>query len=44
MHDEEGEEDLGGIAAYYGILPTIAGLAFAAGLIWFMFEVADGFA
>ena len=44
MHDEEGEEDLGNIGATYGVLPTFAGVVFAAGLIWFMFELADGFA
>jgi hypothetical protein len=44
MHDEEGEEDLGNVSAYYGVLPTIAGILFAGGLIWFMFTLADGFA
>ena len=44
MHSEDGEEDLKHIGGYYGILPTIIGLAFAAGLIAFMFAVADGFA
>lgn len=44
MHDEEGEEDLGGIANYYGVAPAIVGLLVAAGVIWFMFEYAAGFA
>ncbi len=44
MHSEDGEEDLKGIGAYYGIAPAIASLVFAAALIWFMFALADGFA
>ncbi|MDH3666217.1 MAG: hypothetical protein OEN23_04725 [Paracoccaceae bacterium] len=44
MHSEDGEEDLRGIGAYYGVAPAIAGALFAAGLIWFMFTLADGFA
>ncbi len=44
MHDDEGEEDLGDIGAYYGVAPTIAGILIAGGVIWFMFELADGFA
>lgn len=43
MHDEEGEEDLKGIPAYYGKIPTIAGILIAGGLIWMMFALADGF-
>ena len=44
MHSEDGEEDLAGTSARYGVLPTIVGIALAGGLIWFMFELADGFA
>lgn len=44
MHSEDGEEDLQEIGAYYGIKPAVAGVLFAAGLIWFMFALADGFA
>lgn len=44
MHSEDGEEDLRQIGSYYGVLPTILGLGFAAALIVFMFMVADGFA
>ena len=43
MHSEDGEEDLK-ISAYYGIVPTIVGVLFAAGLVWLMFALADGFA
>lgn len=43
MHSEDGEEDQK-ISDYYGPLPMIVGLLFAAGLIWFMFAYADGFA
>ena len=43
MHSEDGEEDLK-ISNYYGIAPTIAGILFAAGLVWLMFTLADGFA
>ena len=44
MHSEDGEEDLGGVTSRYGILPTIAGILIAGGLIWMMFALADGFA
>ena len=44
MHSEDGEEDLQGVSNFYGPLPAIAGILFAAGLIWFMFALADGFA
>ena len=44
MHSEDGEEDLKGVADRYGPAPVIAGAAFAAGLIWLMFALADGFA
>ena len=44
MHDDDGEEDLKGIGGYYGPATMIAGLAFAAAVIWFMFALADGFA
>ena len=43
MHSEDGEEDLK-ISAYYGVMPTIAGVLFAVVLIWLMFTLADGFA
>ena len=43
MHSEDGEEDLT-ITARFGVWPTIAGTLFGAGLIWFMFALADGFA
>jgi hypothetical protein len=43
MHSEDGDEDLQ-IASRYGIWPTIAGFLFGAGIIWFMFAFADGFA
>ena len=44
MHTEDGNEDDEHISGYYGIAPTIVGILFAAGLILFMFMVADGFA
>jgi len=44
MHTEDGEEDLKSTSGYYGALPTFAGILIAAALIWFMFELADGFA
>ena len=44
MHSEDGEEDLKGVADRYGPAPVIAGAVFAAGLIWLMFALADGFA
>mgnify|MGYP000214988087 CR=1 FL=1 len=43
MHSEDGEEDLK-VSDFYGPLPMIVGFLFAAGLIWFMFAYADGFA
>ena len=43
MHSEDGEEDLK-ISNYYGVAPAIVGVLFAAGLIWFLFSLADGFA
>lgn len=43
MHSEDGEEDLKGVAEYYGAKPAIAGVLLAIGLIWFMFALADGF-
>ena len=44
MHSEDGDEDTQNISSYYGVLPTIVGALFAAGVIWFMFALADGFA
>ena len=44
MHSEDGEEDLKGVSEYYGAKPAFAGVLLAAGLIWFMFALADGFA
>ena len=38
------DDDQENISAFYGLLPTLAGFAFAGGLIWFMFWLADGFA
>ncbi len=38
------EESMKHIASYYGMAPMIAGLLFAAVVIWFMFALADGFA
>lgn len=43
MHSEDGEEDLK-VSDFYGAWPMIIGFLFAAGLIWFMFAYADGFA
>lgn len=37
-----GDEDKD-IASYYGIWPTLVGLALAAGIMVFMFALADGF-
>jgi len=44
MHSEDGDEDLKHLPNYYGPAPVVIGLAFAAGLIWLMFSLADGFA
>ena len=45
MQTEDGDDEgLSQIAGRYGPLPTIVGALFAAGLIWFMFTLADGFA
>ncbi|MEM1164029.1 MAG: hypothetical protein AAGJ28_24115 [Pseudomonadota bacterium] len=44
MHTDDDDEETGRISAYYGVVPTIAGILFAGGLIWFMFAIADGFA
>lgn len=41
MHGED-EQDAQ-ISKYYGIWPCIFGLLTAAGLIWMMFALADGF-
>jgi len=43
MQDDD-DEEMKNIASYYGIAPLIVGLLFAAGLMWFMFALADGFA
>jgi len=42
MHSEDGDEDLG-LAARFGVWPTVAGVLFGVGLIWIMFALADGF-
>ena len=44
MHTEDGNEGDSHVSGYYGLAPTIIGVAFAGGLIWFMFALADGFA
>ncbi len=44
MHSEDGDEDVHEISNYYGMWTGLAGLLFGAGLIWFMFAFADGFA
>ncbi|MDG1211795.1 MAG: hypothetical protein P8Q48_06165 [Paracoccaceae bacterium] len=41
---EDDDDQMKHIASYYGMAPMIVGLLFAAGVIWFMFAVADGFA
>lgn len=42
MHAED-EEDAR-VSSYYGFWPSLVGLLLAAGIIWFMFALADGFA
>ena len=44
MHTEDGDDESGPASNYYGVWPTIVGLAVAGGLTWFMFRMADGFA
>ena len=44
MHSEDGDEDVHKISNIYGIWPGIAGILVAAGIIWLMFALADGFA
>ncbi|MEO0682730.1 MAG: hypothetical protein AAF192_20205 [Pseudomonadota bacterium] len=44
MHSEDDDEDVKHLPNYYGPAPVFAGFAFAAGLIWLMFVLADGFA
>jgi len=39
-----GDDDEGDISNYYGFWPGLIGLLIAAGIIWFMFHLADGFA
>ncbi|MEO1710973.1 MAG: hypothetical protein AAFR27_15680 [Pseudomonadota bacterium] len=42
MHaDDEADAE---ISNYYGVWPGIIGFLIAAGIIWFMFALADGFA
>ncbi len=43
MQGGDDEEDAK-ISNYYGAAPTIIGILFAGGVIWFMFALADGFA
>lgn len=43
MQDHDADEDRR-ISNYYGVVPGIAGILFAAGLCWIMFALADGFA
>lgn len=43
MQDDD-DQSIKHIASYYGMAPMIVGLLFAAGVIWFMFALADGFA
>lgn len=38
------EDDEKTVSAYYGILPTLAGIAAAVAVIALMFALADGFA
>ena len=43
MHDDD-DDEMKKVGSYYGFAPMIVGLLFAAGLMWFMFALADGFA
>jgi len=41
MHDSDEEDEK--LSNYYGVFPGIVGVLFAAGVVWFMFALADGF-